>query len=198
MVVVVVMGVSGSGKTAVGQALSAKLACEFADADDFHPGSNIDKMRQGIPLNDQDRLPWLRALSEVLLKWETSGVGERLLQQDAVSPSPAAIIRGVLACSALKTQYRKILASGLEGSKTGCVFVVLTGAKAVIEERMRRREHQHFFPSGLLQSQLDALQLPTAEEGTGVGVVHADISREVSTIVDDILTQLNNICTTCS
>ena len=150
------------------------------------------------PLNSaQDRLPWLAALSEVLRKWEASGVGERRLQQDReVSSSPAANVRGVLACSALKMEYRKILASGLEGSKTGCVFVVLTGAKAVIAERMRRREH--FFPSGLLQSQLDALELPTAEEGTGVGVVHADISQEVNAIVDDVLTQLNNICITCS
>ncbi len=102
-------------------------------------------------------------------------------------------VQGVLACSALKREYRKMLTSGVEGdrgSKVDCVFVVLSGLKALIEERMRGREH--FMPPGLLQSQLDTLEEPTQEEGNKL-VFIADISSTVDSISEDILAKLEII-----
>jgi len=135
--VYVVMGVSGCGKTTVGKLLAKEKEIPFFDADDFHPENNIQKMQAGLPLNDDDREPWLSILSEKIREWnEESGA--------------------VLACSALKKSYRKTLTS-----KTGDVtFIWLDGSYDLIRSRMQNREG-HYMPPGLLQSQFDALEPPS-------------------------------------
>ncbi|MCX7741476.1 MAG: gluconokinase [Meiothermus sp.] len=132
----IVMGVSGSGKTTLGKALAARLGWAFADADDYHPQSNREKMARGEPLTDADREPWLRSL-------------RGLVEQHLAQASPL-----VLACSALKERYRSILSGGLEGVR----YVFLHGDPQLIAQRMRQREH--FMPVSLLESQLATLEPP--------------------------------------
>jgi gluconokinase len=135
-VIIVVMGVSGCGKTAVGQALSASLGWRFLDGDDYHPASNVEKMRAGIPLNDDDRWPWLDGLADRLRA--IAGRGEH----------------AVLACSALKQRYRDRLA------RAGDVrFVHLAGDFDTIAARIAHRAHRYMPPS-LLKSQFEALEPP--------------------------------------
>lgn len=133
---IIVMGVSGSGKTTVGSMLARELGWAFFDADDFHPAVNREKMAQGIPLNDEDRAAWLKALQDLLRK--NSGEG----------------IRSVLACSALKQSYRETLAVD-----ESVRFVYLRGSYDQIETRMKRRK-DHYMPVQLLQSQFEALEEP--------------------------------------
>jgi gluconokinase len=132
------MGVSGSGKTVVGTRLAEKLKYEFLDADNFHPSANIEKMKHGIPLTDEDRFPWLRNLHGEL--------GARLNQGTSV----------ILACSALKETYRTILAEGLLQVR----FVYLHVDKETLTERLQKRAG-HFFPKELLESQLETLEAPS-------------------------------------
>ncbi len=134
---IVVMGVSGCGKSTVGRALADRLSATFLDADDFHPVANVEKMRAGTPLNDEDRGPWLRALNHELR--ERGQRGERV----------------VLACSALKTRYRDAI--GDELPRVGWIF--LDGSFEVIAERMRARAN-HYMPETLLRSQFEALERP--------------------------------------
>lgn len=134
--VFVIMGVSGCGKTTVGNLLAEKLQLPFYDADDYHPPSNIDKMSSGVPLTDADRKPWLESLSEEIRGW-SSGKG------------------AVLACSALKESYREILAD-----KNDINWIVLYGSFETILERMQQRA-EHFMGSEMLQSQYDDLELPS-------------------------------------
>ena len=122
--VIVVMGVSGSGKTTVGQLLADALGAEFAEGDAYHPPANIEKMRRGIPLEDADRWPWLQTLAEQIDRWLAAG-------------TPV-----VLACSALKQRYRDILAKGRPGVR----FVYLEGDKALIRLRLDRRLG-HYMPA---------------------------------------------------
>jgi gluconokinase len=131
----VVMGVSGSGKTTVGKALAARLGWRFHDADDHHPAANIEKMRQGIALNDADREPWLAGLRAI------------------IDDASARAAPGILACSALKQRYRDALAG------RAVRFVYLRGDLATIRARMEGR--QHFMPVKLLESQFAALEEPT-------------------------------------
>lgn len=133
--VIIIMGVSGTGKSTIGTMLSQQLGIEFADADDFHPSSNIEKMKSGQPLTDADRLPWLQQLNDLLKVKESDGI--------------------VLACSALKESYRTILSEKLKKPPT---WVYLAGSKELITERMKSRNH--FMPPALLQSQLDTLEVP--------------------------------------
>ncbi|MCL6525817.1 MAG: gluconokinase [Thermaceae bacterium] len=135
--VLVVMGVSGSGKTTLGTALAQRLGWMFADADDYHPQSNRDKMARGQPLTDADREPWLLRL-------------RGLIEQHLAEDNPL-----VLACSALKESYRTTLSGGLEGVR----YVFLHGDPALIAQRMQNREH--YMPVSLLQSQLETLEPPT-------------------------------------
>lgn len=130
---VVVMGVSGSGKTTVGRLLAARLGCAFLDGDDFHPPANVAKMKAGIPLDDEDRRPWLQGLNREL----------------AAHPD------AVLACSALKQSYRDILARGLPR----CTFVFLNGSIELIRSRLDERRHS-YMPALLLESQFAALEPP--------------------------------------
>ena len=133
MSVFVVMGVSGCGKTTVGEALAETLQYRFFDADDFHPRQNIDKMARGEPLNDTDRQPWLEQLAELINTEKDGGI--------------------VLACSALKQSYRDILVA-----ETVVTFIHLDGTPEVIAERMGRRKH--FMPPALLESQFADLEPP--------------------------------------
>lgn len=131
------MGVAGSGKTAVGKGVAARLNWLFLDADDFHPAANIEKMKHGIPLNDQDRLPWLRALRDEL---------RRLLAEGRSV---------ILACSALKESYRKLLSDDVAPMS----FVLLDVDQETIRERLQHRS-AHFFPKELMNSQFAALEKP--------------------------------------
>ena len=131
------MGVSGCGKTTVGRALAERLDATFLDADDFHPAANVEKMRAGTPLNDEDRTPWLATLNRELR--ERSLGGERV----------------VLACSALKIRYREAI--GAQLSNVDWIF--LDGSFEAIAERVRARAN-HYMPESLLRSQFEALERP--------------------------------------
>jgi gluconokinase len=149
---IVVMGVSGSGKTTVGQLLAQRLALPFADADDLHSADAKAKMAAGHPLTDADRGPWLARCAE----WLASGKGPE------GSPEKYG---GVLACSALKRSYRDILRTG---NPTLC-FLHLAGDSSVVAERVSERAH-HFMPAELVPSQYDALEpLQPDERGVVVG-----------------------------
>ena len=134
---VIVMGVSGCGKTTVGRALAEKLNATFLDADDFHPAANVAKMRAGTPLNDEDRAPWLATLNH-----ELQTRSERSEQV-------------VLACSALKINYRAAISAGLPQAH----WIFLDGSFELIAARMRERP-DHYMPESLLRSQFDALERP--------------------------------------
>jgi gluconokinase len=135
--VIVVMGVSGAGKTTVGQLLAEALQAEFVEGDAHHPPENIAKMRRGVPLDDADRGPWLAILSAEIDRWLAAGKTV------------------VLACSALKQRYRDILAK----RRLGVRFVHLEGDKALIRRRLDRRQG-HYMPAVLLDSQFAALEPP--------------------------------------
>ena len=134
--IAIVMGVVGAGKTTVGQLLASQLGWEFADADDFHPQSNVEKIRHGIALTDEDRDPWLDHLREAIIRWIAEGKSV------------------VLACSALKRAYRAKLLPGPHVR-----FVYLKGSAALIADRLRSR-HGHFAGESILASQLADLEEP--------------------------------------
>lgn len=135
--VILVMGVAGSGKTTVGGRLARELGWAFHDGDDFHPPANVEKMRSGVPLTDADRLPWLTELRRVIDRCLAAG-------EDAV-----------IACSALKDSYRRLLGAG----RPGVALVYLRGGAGLIERRLAARQG-HFMPPRLLESQLAALEEP--------------------------------------
>ena len=139
--VVIVMGVSGSGKTTIGALLAGLLHWEFADADSFHPAANVAKMRSGIPLTDEDRWPWLRAIAAWIDERRATGG------------------HGVVTCSALKRSYREVIIDGRPDVR----LVYLNGDEALIAHRMAMR-HEHFMPVALLQSQLNTLEEPGPDE----------------------------------
>ena len=132
--IVVVMGVSGSGKTTIGKLLARRLGCEFLDGDDFHPPQNVAKMAAGTPLTDADRWPWLEGLNAKLRERESA----------------------VLACSALKQSYRDVLARDLPQ----CRFVHLRGGIELIRARLKERQHR-YMPASLLESQFATLEPPS-------------------------------------
>ncbi|MFE6613956.1 gluconokinase [Amycolatopsis sp. NPDC057786] len=157
MTVIVVMGVSGSGKTTVGTALAERLGVDYAEADTFHPKANIDKMSSGHPLNDEDRRPWLEAIAAWIRDHQSSG--------------------GVVTSSALKYRYRDILRGG------GDVwFLHLHGDRDLLADRMKTRSG-HFMPVSLLDSQLADLEPLQPDE---FGLV-ADIAKKPEEIVDTAL-----------
>jgi 6-phosphogluconate dehydrogenase len=153
--IIIVTGVSGSGKTTLGSQLAKKLRLPFFDADDFHPTANVEKMTQGIPLTDHDRQPWLEHLAERIQQWESEG-------------------GGILACSALREQYRQILQV-----VPTIIWLHLKGQKELITERLSLRKG-HYMNPGLLDSQLETWEEP------GYGI-HIDISKSPEEMVENIL-----------
>ena len=148
--IVIVAGVSGSGKTTVGALLAGRLGWRFADGDDLHPAANVAKMRAGIPLTDTDRRPWLRAIAV----WMDECIGRG---EDAV-----------VACSALRRRSRDLLLDGRPAAR----MVFLAVDQEVLARRLAAR-HGHFFPEKLLSSQFDALEPPAPDERV-LTVVPAD------------------------
>lgn len=155
----VVMGVSGTGKTTVGSALAARLSMPFVEGDRLHPDANVAKMSAGVPLDDDDRRPWLQALSAELARYDADGQ------------------RAVLTCSALKRAYRDLLRAGLTGGSL--YFVHLAAPFDVLRARMEAREH--FMPPSLLQSQFDTLEPLEPDEDGAV----FDVTDPVDRVVDE-------------
>lgn len=162
----VVMGVAGSGKSTIAAALSQQLGWACAEADEFHPQSNIDKMTRGIPLQDEDRWPWLREIQG----WMTAHA--------------AAETSTVLTCSALKQSYRTLLSE----AKGRVLFIHLDGGAELIGQRMQSREG-HFMPPTLLPSQLATLEPLTGNE-LAAGSLRLDISNSPEEIVTAVLAGL--------
>jgi gluconokinase len=163
--IIVLMGVAGSGKTTIGMRLASELGWRFLDADDFHPAANIRKMASGQPLDDADRAPWLAALHAELAAEASAG-------RDVV-----------LACSALKEVYRRVLVgAGQQGAGAGAGlpvrFVHLKGAPALLRQRLRNRSG-HFMRDRLLDSQLETLEEPP-------GALVVDIAESPRRIVEEI------------
>lgn len=156
--ILVVTGVSGSGKTTLGRALARRLDWPFIEADDFHPETNVKKMRSGQPLDDRDRAPWLAAVHDHIATLDADG-------RDAV-----------VACSGLKAAHRAVLGAGI----TDLSFVFLHGDADLIDERLRQRR-RHFMPAGLLGTQLAALEPP--EEALAVSV-RLPTEEQVQRVID--------------
>jgi len=159
--IVIVAGVSGCGKTTIGTLLATRLGWEFEDGDDLHPAANIAKMRAGVPLTDEDRMPWLDAIAA----W--------MDQRTAAGES------AVLACSALKRSYRDRLGEGRPGLR----LVFLQVDRATLERRLAGR-HGHFFRPALLDSQLAIAETPSAAAGDIVVDATAPPAEIVQEIID--------------
>jgi gluconokinase len=157
--IVVVMGVSGSGKTTVAKLLADALKCPFLEGDSLHPAPNVAKMSSGTPLTDADRLPWLSRIAGEIDSWRRRGQS------------------GVVTCSALKRSYRNILI----GNRTDVTLAYLKGSRDLIERRMSAR-HEHFMPVALLDSQFATLEEPTPDEHpivVDVGGAPPEIAAEI-------------------
>jgi gluconokinase len=161
--IVVVMGVSGSGKTTVARLLAERLGCAFQDGDDLHPRANVEKMKSGTPLADADRLPWLQAIGRRIDAWRERGEA------------------GVVTCSALKRAYRDIIV----GDRQNVALVYLKGPQALIHGRLMART-SHFMPVGLLDSQFATLQEPAEDERP----IAVDIGPAPAQIVEEIVRRL--------
>ncbi len=159
---IVVMGVSGCGKSSVGEALAQRLSGQFIDGDDFHPAENKARMSKGIALTDTDRMPWLKRINEYM---RASHPDDTLT---------------VIACSSLRRLYRDVLTDS-----TSVLFVHLVGDFDLIKKRSESRQG-HFMRVDLLQSQFDTLEIPTADENA----VTVSIDPDFSAVVDDALTQV--------
>ena len=156
------MGPAGSGKTTVGKLLAAQLSWEFADGDDFHPPANIEKMSRGIPLTDEDRLPWLRSIREAMLQWQAQGKS------------------AVIACSALKRSYRDLLGIGPNANDIRLVY--LKGSYDLLLERLHSRKG-HYMKEQMLASQLADLEEP--EDALTI-----EVSKSPEEIVSEVRKQL--------
>jgi gluconokinase len=157
----VVMGVSGSGKSTVGKRLAKRLGWTMAEGDSLHPPGNVEKMRQGVPLTDADRGPWLDRIGELLKSWAAEGRS------------------GLVTCSALKRAYRERLLA----VRPDLRFVYLKGSEALIAERVKARHHE-YMPASLLKSQFETLEEPLPGEPVVVIDAGATPEAEVEAIVE--------------
>jgi gluconokinase len=157
---IVVMGVAGAGKSTIGSMLACRLGWEFADADRFHPAANVDKMTRGVPLTDADRAPWLEAIAAWM---------DRLGREGR---------RGIVACSALKRSYRRLLVGGRSDAR----IVYLKGERELIASRLAARSG-HFMPVGLLDSQFITLEEPGPDENPIVVSIDASPQEMVDAIL---------------
>lgn len=158
---IVLMGVSGCGKTRIGEALTQTMGWPFYDGDDYHPKANIDKMSQGMPLNDVDRQPWLEELHKIIREHLDRGIDV------------------IVSCSALKAKYRETLRGDLENVR----FVHLAGSAEVIYERLQHR-NGHFMKAEMLQSQFADLEIPQ-------DALSVSIDQPVNKVVAEIADKLN-------
>ncbi len=157
--IILVMGVSGSGKTTVGEALAASLQWPFEEGDELHPAANVAKMRAGVALTDADREPWLAAIT-------------RWVDTQALKAEP-----GVVTCSALKRAYRDRIREGRPQVR----LVFVNGERALLEQRIEERKG-HFMPASLLDSQLATLEFPAPDEGAVVVDIAQDVEGQVRQI----------------
>ena len=162
---IIIMGVSGAGKSTIGQALAERLGFAYEDGDAYHSQANIDKMHAGVPLTDEDRWPWLRAIAAAIDAKVDSGI-------------PV-----VIACSALRRVYRDVLVHG----RSDVQIVYLKGTEGLIARHLKDREG-HFMNPSLLDSQFEALEEPAADEPA----VTVDVDQPVASIVRDIMNKLRN------
>jgi carbohydrate kinase (thermoresistant glucokinase family) len=162
-IVLIVMGVSGSGKTTVAAMLAGRLHWNFQEGDALHPQANVDKMHHGIPLTDADRLPWLDSIAALVDRWNAEGVS------------------GIITCSALKRAYRDRIRAG----RPGVELIYLRGARELVSARITQRMG-HFMPASLLASQFATLEAPGDDEP----VITVDIGGSPDQIVEAILTAL--------
>jgi carbohydrate kinase (thermoresistant glucokinase family) len=160
---IITVGVSGSGKTTVAEALAKQLSWSFVDGDAFHPAANVEKMRGGTPLTDEDRWPWLKAIA--------AEIARRRAAKDRI----------VIACSALKRAYRDVLVDGC----SDVLLVHMKGSRELIMSRLAPRQ-DHYFPASLLDSQFAALEEPDASENA----LNILIDKDVDAIVDEIVQAL--------
>ncbi|PTV46062.1 gluconokinase [Acinetobacter oleivorans] len=167
--IVIAMGVCGTGKTLIGELLSEQLACEFLDGDTLHSAANKSKMSQGIPLTDEDRMPWLQAIRKVIEEKQQAGE------------------TAVFTCSSLKRVYRDIL----RGPDQNVQFVYLKGSYELLQQRLAERAG-HFFDPSLLQTQLDTLEEPDAHEAITI-----DIALTPEQIVVQVMQQLGVTDSVC-
>jgi len=162
-IIVIVMGVSGSGKTTVAALLAGRLNWRFQEGDALHSSANVDKMHRGIPLTDADRLPWLDSIAALIDRWNAEGVS------------------GIITCSALKRAYRERIRAG----RPDVELVYLRGARELVSARITQRMG-HFMPPSLLASQFETLEEPGKDEP----VITVDIGGSPDQIVEAILTAL--------
>ncbi len=156
----VVMGVSGSGKTTVAERLAKRLGWPYLEGDRLHPAANVEKMRQGIPLTDADRAPWLDRIGEELKRWAAEGRS------------------GIMTCSALKRAYR----DRIRAARPDVRFVYLKGSEALIGGRVAARHHE-YMPASLLRSQFDTLEEPAPDEGVVTVDAGGSPDEEVAEVI---------------
>ncbi|KVM73261.1 gluconate kinase [Burkholderia gladioli] len=160
--ILIAMGVSGAGKTRIGELLAERLGCTFTDGDAFHSAANKEKMHHGIPLTDDDRWPWLQSIRAAIEEKQRAGE------------------TAVFTCSSLKRSYRDVL----RGKDADVRFVYLHGTVEVLSERLKTRTG-HFFDPSLLKSQLDTLEVPGEDEA-----VQVSIDQAPEQMVDEVLAKL--------
>ena len=161
---IILMGVSGCGKSTIGAALAQKIQAKFIDGDDLHPRANIQKMASGQPLNDDDRTPWLQRLNDVAYSLDHKNE------------------TGIIVCSALKRRYR----DQLRQQNKNMLFIYLKGSFEVILARLQARSG-HFMPTELLKSQFEALEEPGSDEKD---VIYVDIDRDIADVIARCVTAL--------
>src|SRR6185503_12913299 len=161
--ILVIMGVSGCGKTTIAKGLSDRLGWQYQEGDALHPPANVEKMKGGTPLTDDDRWPWLAKIAEKIDEWRAQGLS------------------GVVTCSALKRAYRDVII----GRRRDVVLVYPKGSKALIAERMKRRKG-HFMPASLLDSQFAIIEEPSPDENA----IMVGIDKTPEQILDEIVRRL--------